>query len=403
MLAQSWHRSFFYHLPKKSIMMNQANLKIALKAGFQPIGEVVLDFIGYVFRLYRQFSYSYSALLYLFITMAFCYYPVSQHWLAGFIMMSLPIAILIGLIASCYLFYKNQKIVATTGLVWVLFTFPVVKRLVGIDDGDLNYTASQSLKVLSFNGESFGENTKNISDWSVFNADIACFQEYSRNPNIHEMYAHKTVKLSYMADSSQIGLGILSHYPIVNEYSKLWGKENGPTVNGFICADIAYGCDTVRVVNVHLWSMGVRINRAFDAFKKADLKTFVVELYDSFSRLKEGFDMRNEQIREVESYVAGSQYPVIICGDFNETPFGYSYGKLSLSFDNAFEKAGKGLGFTLNRQPYCVRIDQQFFSSDWVVKSCEIISDITFSDHFPVLAQYSLKKSRFIAESIAQR
>ena len=66
-------------------------------------------------------------------------------------------------------------------------------------------------------------------------------------------------------------------------------------------------------------------------------------------------------------------------------------------FKNAFEEVGKGLGFTLNRQPYCVRIDQQFFSSEWNVQSCHTLSDITMSDHFPVIAQYTLKSSADLA------
>ena len=108
---------------------------------------------------------------------------------------------------------------------------------------------------------------------------------------------------------------------------------------------------------------------------------------------------RDKQVAEVESYVVGSKYPVIICGDFNETPFSYTYGKLSLNFRNAFEEAGQGLGFTLNRHPYCVRIDQQFFSADWQVQSCKTIPTIDFSDHFPVMAQYILKKTDYCSNS----
>jgi endonuclease/exonuclease/phosphatase family metal-dependent hydrolase len=156
---------------------------------------------------------------------------------------------------------------------------------------------------------------------------------------------------------------------------------------------VVYGNDTVRIVNTHLWSMGVRVNKVFDAFKQGEIRKFFFEVADTIKRQKNGFNARDEQVSEVESYVAGSKYPVIICGDFNEIPFSYTYGKLSLNFENAFEEVGQGLGFTLNRHPYCVRIDQQFFSADWQVQSCKIIATITFSDHFPLMAQYILKKT----------
>jgi endonuclease/exonuclease/phosphatase family metal-dependent hydrolase len=308
-------------------------------------------------------------------------------------MMSLPLAILVGLAASFYLLYKKQKLMASAGLIWVLMTFPIIKRFVGIGNGKPEMSNASSLKVLSYNSESFGEQEHSDVNWASLKADIACFQEYSSNENIEAQYHDKLVKLTEFDENRHIGLALFSQYPIVKEYSRIWDRKGQPNINGFICADIAYQQDTVRVVNVHLWSMGVRINQVTDALKQGNIKQFGWEVYDTFRRLKEGFEARDEQIKEIESYVSGSKYPVIICGDFNEIPFGYVYGKLSLSFKNAFEEAGQGLGFTLNRRPYWVRIDQQFFSSDWKVQSCQTMKGITISDHFPVVAQYVLKKS----------
>jgi endonuclease/exonuclease/phosphatase family metal-dependent hydrolase len=344
-------------------------------------------------KILRQNPISYTALLYLFITMAFCYYPIFDHWSAGFIMMSLPLAVLSGLSAACYLLIKKQKIMAAMGFIWVLLTFPLIKRTIGINNGEMKLENISALKVLSFNGECFDEKHNSDENWTKIQADIACFQEYSPNKGIESKYANSAIKLTKFDPKGFIGLAMFSQYPILKQYSKIWDRKNQPNINGYICADIAYKNDTVRVVNVHLWSMGVRINLAFDALKKGHIKTFGVEMTDSFRRLKEGFKKRDEQMREVESYVSGSKFPVIICGDFNETPFGYSYGKLKLSFQNAFEEAGKGMGFTLNRQPYFARIDQQFVSNDWHVESYTTISNVNFSDHFPVMAKYILKKS----------
>ncbi|GAA4404638.1 endonuclease/exonuclease/phosphatase family protein [Nibrella viscosa] len=347
---------------------------------------------------------AYAALSYLFFTMAFCHYPIGGHWLTGFIMMTLPLAILSGLFASIYLLCRQEKMMATAGLIWVLFSLPVVKRLIGAGLTDVTTSQAASLKVLSFNSETFPEASATLFDEGLLTADIACFQEYSPNRRVEGEYAYKLEKLTSFGPDRQVGLALFSQYPIINHYSRIWDRDNEPDINGFLCADIAYGADTIRVVNVHLWSMGVRINQAMDALKAGDLQKVGFELYDTFRRLKKGFEHRNGQLKEVESYVAGSRYPVIICGDFNETPFGYSYGKLSLNFRNAFEEAGEGLGFTLNRHPYCVRIDQQFFSADWAVRSCQTLSKVSFSDHFPVMAHYVLKTSlNAPAEGVAQR
>lgn len=368
-------------------------LRIFLMNVFRISTEILPHRFGFIFQQLRQHTLSYTTLLYLFITMAFCYYPIFDHWAAGFIMMSLPFAILSGLVASCYLMLKKQKIIAAAGFIWVFFTFPLVKRMVGIGNSDLKFENISALNVLSFNGECFDENHKNDKHWTNLRADIACFQEYSPNKSIQSQYSNSVEKLTKFEENKHIGLAIFSQYPILKQYSKIWDRKNQPNINGFVCADIAYNNDTVRVVNVHLWSMGVRINLAIDALKQGNLKTFGIEFLDSLKRLKEGFDKRDEQMREIELYVSGSKFPVIICGDFNETPFGYSYGKLKLSFQNAFEEAGEGLGFTLNRQPYFARIDQQFVSHDWHVQSYQTMSNVKFSDHFPVMAKYILKKT----------
>jgi len=366
-------------------------------------GETLTAMGRLLFRRYRQFPIAYTTLSYLFFTMAFCYYPVVGHWLTGFVMMSLPLAILGGLIASVYLFYKHHRIIATAGMVWVLFSFVVVKRLVGVSAGDNGKSGAQTLNVLSFNSETFPASGQNGFDVAALKADIACFQEYSPNQQIENQYAEKVEKLTCFDRDRKIGLALFSRYPIVKRYGYIWDRSQGPDINGFLCADIVYGTDTIRVVNVHLWSMGVRTNQAVEALKAGKVGQFFVELSDTFHRLKEGFENRNEQLREVETYVVGSRYPVIICGDFNETPIGYSYGKLSQNFRNAFEEAGQGLGFTLNRHPYWVRIDQQFASADWHIRTCQTLSGISFSDHFPVLAQYALKKSLPETEAPAGR
>lgn len=353
--------------------------------------QTALDWTQAAGQCWRRHPRACSALGYLFLTMAFCYNPPVGHWIGGFVMMSLPVAMLAGLAASVYLLRQRELLAGTVGLVWLVLTLPIGKRLFGYGNEFTANVPAPALSVLSFNGECFGPTA--ATGLNELRADIACFQEYSPNASLEKQYPDRLTRLTRFAGNRQVGLALFSRCPIVRQYGRIWKRANAPQINGFLCADIAYGRDTVRVVNVHLWSMGVRVEQTYQAGRSGQLSHVVAELSDTFHRLKEGFDQRDEQIREVEQYVAGSRYPVIICGDFNETPFGYAYGKLRMRFRNAFEEAGEGFGFTLNRHPYCVRIDQQFFSADWHVTSCRTLSGVTFSDHFPVMAQYVLKKS----------
>jgi endonuclease/exonuclease/phosphatase (EEP) superfamily protein YafD len=92
----------------------------------------------------------------------------------------------------------------------------------------------------------------------------------------------------------------------------------------------------------------------------------------------------------VERLIDESVYPVILCGDFNETPYGNAYGNIRDRLKNAFEERGNGFGFTLNRSPRIVRIDNQFCSESIKVLDFQTFSDIMYSDHLPILGRYQV-------------
>ena len=85
---------------------------------FQEFIKDAFDGLKSSYHYFNQFPKSYSFLIYLFVAMSFCYYPIFNHWIAGFIMMTLPIALLFGFFASGFLWFKKQKMIATIGMVW---------------------------------------------------------------------------------------------------------------------------------------------------------------------------------------------------------------------------------------------------------------------------------------------
>ena len=158
----------------------------------------------------------------------------------------------------------------------------------GVNNEKASNISTNFLNVLSFNSESFSRIEDN--NLTALKADIACFQEYAPNEQIENQYVNKVVKLTNFSENRAVGLAIFTKYPIVKQYGKIWNRVAAPNINGFICADIVYGNDTVRIVNTHLWSMGVRVNKAFDAFKQGQIKRFFFEISDTMTRLKDGFN-----------------------------------------------------------------------------------------------------------------
>ena len=75
------------------------------------------------------------------------------------------------------------------------------------------------------------------------------------------------------------------------------------------------------------------------------------------SRLKSAFVLRAEQAQIIANYIKDSPYPVIVMGDFNDTPQSYAYRKIRKGIHDAFRLAGGGFGNTYSGDLPSFRID----------------------------------------------
>ncbi|HNW54622.1 MAG TPA: endonuclease/exonuclease/phosphatase family protein, partial [Bacteroidales bacterium] len=157
--------------------------------------------------------------------------------------------------------------------------------------------------------------------------------------------------------------------------------------------DVKIGKDTIRVLNLHLESI---------KFGKEDYN-FVSEItttpsnndklkkgsWSILSKMKFAYIKRASQIEKVAGYIKTSPYPVIFCGDFNDTPVSYSYRQINNELDDAFVNAGQGLGQTHTNMIPLLRIDYIFHSKSMKCIDYKTIEK-DYSDHFPVYARFNL-------------
>ena len=314
-----------------------------------------------------------------------------------------------------FLFIANLILGRKTAWIYALLfglSFPFWSRTFGV-----NFTDSSNEKaafsVLSYNVMTFdvlnyldNKNPQNALDmmkWAVENeSDIKCFQEFYSHfrPNFGTLtqfkeagYPYKTVSHPKIArnEESFIGLAIISKFPIVGR-----GEKEFEDMNGMIYADIKIKQDTIRVINVHLRSLIVRFGGIKKAYKNEDFKSGKAETRKVLSRLKYGFEHHAEEVEAVLEWVKESPYPVMVCGDFNETPYSYAYGKIRQKFNNAFEEKGKGFSFTYKDSPKIIRIDNQFYDKQALeIVSFKTRSDVKYSDHFPIVGRYKVKRNNF--------
>ena len=262
------------------------------------------------------------------------------------------------------------------------------------------------MKVMSFNVRAFDQygwakspSTRKdiIQMLSAEDPDILCLQEFyvaeggpygsgdlfralDRIPNRHLTYTIRRGR-------NQYGIAIFSQYPILAK-----GEVNiNSTMSICSFADIRIRDDTVRVYNMHLQS--TRLNsqhyRFLDSLKFRYDNQQMEEFRDISYRLRDAFITRAGQADRIADHIARCPYPLIICGDFNDTPVSYTYKRISKGLRDAFVECGLGIGRTYIGRFPSFRIDYIFYSSR--IKARHYARKrVHLSDHFPIEAYLQL-------------
>ena len=114
------------------------------------------------------------------------------------------------------------------------------------------------------------------------------------------------------------------------------------------------------------------------------------EIKSITSSLKNGFIRRASQSQILKSNLDSSPYPVIVAGDFNDTPVSYSYRKIRKGLFDSFVTSGYGAGFTYKGKYPPNRIDYILYDNNLECREFNIIK-VKYSDHYPIIAYFRKK------------
>ena len=216
------------------------------------------------------------------------------------------------------------------------------------------------------------------------NPDILCIQEYSTSADVDlKVYPHKYIVMG--GDQIKTGQAIFSKFPIINEGNIVSPNSN----NNVIFADIKKGKETIRVYNMHLQSIKIspdvtEINDDINVINQSKSQKL-------FNRISKAFKQQQQQAELFKEHKNDCQYPLIICGDMNNSAFSYVYRNIKGKLRDSFEEAGKGFGATYKFKYYPARIDYIFADEKMKVKTFESFSNFENSDHFPIMAKLSFE------------
>lgn len=260
------------------------------------------------------------------------------------------------------------------------------------------------IQIMSYNVRNFdlynwsnNNQAKNqIMDFlKITDPDILCIQEFfnTTDPK-HDFKTLEILENELSASNSHIdytntvngtenwGIATFSRYPIV-------GKEQltFPLSPNNICiiTDLKIDQDTIRIYNVHLAS--IHFSDEDYSMLNQPKNQISDEKIEGWSKILEklgkAYMLRATQVDIIAEHIQRSPYPVVLCGDFNDTPISYAYQQLSNQLQDAFLVSGSGEGRTYNGAFPSYRIDYIMHSNHFSDFNFQVHPENN-SDHYPI-------------------
>lgn len=316
-------------------------------------------------------------------------------WILPFFGLSYPILFFVTLLFLIYWSLQRSKwALVILGVLLLGFNYHL--RLIAIGEvNQVNPSVSTTLKILSNNVCIFDlyepdANQKFATRDSIFEyavrseADVVCFQEFYQKDQptefgTTEVFAKKFGALDYHerfvykpVGRQHFGIILFSKHPIIAKGDVIFESEDDRNYNFCIFSDIVKNQDTFRVYNVHLQSVKIS-----ELEPSEDYSSIAGTMID---KLRIAYPKRADQALRIAEHVKGSPYPVIVCGDFNDTPVSFVYNQFTDLLNDAFLECGSGIGSTYVGKIPAGRIDYIFHSPS-LSASNFITQKHAFSDH----------------------
>jgi endonuclease/exonuclease/phosphatase family metal-dependent hydrolase len=210
--------------------------------------------------------------------------------------------------------------------------------------------------------------------------DILCTQETSTR-----FYKLLAQKMGYEHTFNlKKGTVIMSRFPMEAGGDIPLGK----TWNSSIWVDIRVGKRLIRVYNLHLQSNSVtRTTEKVIQSGELDEGETWSTIGKVLGKVGNATSIRAEQALLLREHIAACKHPVLVCGDFNDTPNSFVYATLSEGLKDSFKEKGFGLGTTFGGILPFLRIDYILTAPAMHIYSCRAVRDDVFSDHYPVVVE----------------
>lgn len=325
-----------------------------------------------------------------------------QFWIIAFFGLAYPILVIINILFIAYWAVQLKKrafysmIVILCGWIQLHSFFQISLKYVDDSSKKLIKIMSYNVKVFDLYNWTHNKETK-AKIFSLIadeGADIMCFQEFfsrdsSEFDNLDSLITFQKAKFVHVEYTTTVqrihhwGIATFSKYPIIAKGKVDFGYKSN---NICIYTDIKTARDTIRVYNMHLQSIafGADDYQYMDDIEKNKKREDIVHSKNIGKRLKRAFIKRAKQADLIRESISKSPYPVIVCGDFNDTPASYTYSTISTNLNDAFIEAGNGFGKSYTGKFPSFRIDYILHSPVFNAYEFRTVHE-ELSDHYPIV------------------
>lgn len=256
--------------------------------------------------------------------------------------------------------------------------------------------AEENIKILSFNCHGFeglDSDTLMTRDSGVCmfmeildreQPDVVCMQEcFLSRSNVEDFeergYVHHFGVHGARANSPTIIHSRLKFYNVntIDQVSKCY-------------VDVSKNNRMVRICCVHLDSYQLDDNDLESLSNLSHAKGDRKAAHEIIGKFKEtSRKHQDEWDMDLKPMIENSDHPVIIAGDYNDTPASYLYQRATKVLKDPYVEQGRGFGTTYHGPYPAYRIDYILHSPELEALSYHRVKT-NISDHYPIVAQFKI-------------
>ncbi|MGE5383575.1 MAG: endonuclease/exonuclease/phosphatase family protein [Omnitrophica WOR_2 bacterium] len=331
--------------------------------------------------------------------------PPSMSMVVSLAGLGFPLIWMICLICLVLAFLYKIKRLQFILLLIIIITLPLIARYFSFSLKQANETYKYS--IFDFNGFGFREFFKNSdqtenqdSIHQYINSQdftIACFQEYPMKGSKHARFyknLQEGLNLNFKAlseynpqqKSTSLILVTASKFPIIQK--KILSYNSVPFA---MYTDIRFPEGIIRVYNIHLMSVKLIQERKLLMLEESNHPENILEhVFSTIRKLKIAFNHREKQTKILTESLDDCPYPVIIAGDFNDTPISYCYSKISKGLKDSSSRTVAGFKRTYKYSSFPLQIDYILHSESILTSSYKRLSN-KISDHYAIKSNFKIK------------